>query len=90
MMQHEREDEDEEVQQTLLLDKDPIDAFEGPVKALIEEGRRKGYLTYAEMQRDLSEELLSPEKIDQILMALEEMGIELVDESESGEGEGAS
>ncbi|MBL8900407.1 MAG: RNA polymerase sigma factor RpoD [Planctomycetes bacterium] len=89
-MQHEREDEDEEVQQTLLLDKDPIDAFEGPVKALIEEGRRKGYLTYAEMQRDLSEELLSPEKIDQILMALEEMGIELVDESESGEGEGAS
>ncbi|HET6202860.1 MAG TPA: RNA polymerase sigma factor RpoD [Planctomycetota bacterium] len=53
------------------------------MKLLLEEGRRKGYLTYGEMNRILAEEFISPDKIDQILTVLDENGIDLVDEAEA-------
>jgi RNA polymerase primary sigma factor len=52
------------------------------VKLLIEEGRKKGYLTYEEINRVLPDDLVSPEKLDAILMQLDEMGIQLVDEAD--------
>jgi len=59
--------------------------LEPSVKLLLEEGRRKGYLTYGEMNRILAEEFISPDKIDQILTILDENGIDLVDEAEAPE-----
>jgi len=49
---------------------------------LIEQGRTQGYLTYEELNDALPDETVSPEKIDQVLVRLDELGIELMDEAE--------
>ncbi len=55
------------------------------VRTLIEEGKKKGYLTYDELNKVLPDDLVSPEKLDSILALLDEVGIELVDEAEGVE-----
>jgi RNA polymerase primary sigma factor len=57
----------------------PLDAS---LKKLIAKGKQRGYLTYDEMNEDLPEDAVSPDKLDQLLMTLDEMGIELRDEAE--------
>jgi len=55
---------------------------EGQIKALIEKGKRKGYLTYEEMNDELPEEAVTPTRLDSLLMTLDEMGINLFDEAD--------
>jgi RNA polymerase primary sigma factor len=55
------------------------------LKALIESGKEKGYLTYSQLNDYLPDEDVNPEKLDQLLLLLEEQGIELIDESEAEE-----
>ncbi len=52
------------------------------IKRLIEKGKERGYLTYEEMNDDLPDEAVSPDKLESLLMTLDELGIELLDESE--------
>jgi RNA polymerase primary sigma factor len=59
------------------------ESLEASVKKLIAKGKQRGYLTYEEMNEDLPEEAVSPDKLDTLLMTLDEMGIELIDESEA-------
>ena len=59
----------------------PGDA-EAKIKAMIEKGKKKGYLTYEEMNADLPEDLVSPARLDTLLTALDEMGISLIDEAD--------
>jgi len=66
---------------------DPMDAS---VSRLIAKGKKRGFITYEEMNDDLPEEAVSPDKLDSLLMTFDEMGIELLDEAEAearGEGE---
>ncbi len=65
-----------------------IENFDPDVRLLIEEGRKKGYLTYEEINRVLPDDLVSPEKLDTLLMQLDEMGIQLLDEAEVESEEG--
>ena len=53
------------------------------IKALIERGKQQGYLTYDEMNDLLPEEAIAPDKLDNILMTLDELGIELMEEAEA-------
>lgn len=53
--------------------------IDNEVKALISLGKKKGYITYEEMNGALPEDFTSPEQIDDILMLLDEMDIEVVD-----------
>jgi RNA polymerase primary sigma factor len=55
---------------------------EGQIRALIEKGRKKGFLTYEEMNEELPEEAVSPARLDSLLMTLDEMGINLLDEAD--------
>jgi RNA polymerase primary sigma factor len=55
---------------------------EGQIRALIEKGKKKGYLTYEEMNEDLPEEAVTPARLDSLLMTLDEMGINLLDEAD--------
>jgi RNA polymerase primary sigma factor len=55
---------------------------EGQIKALIEKGKKRGYLTYEEMNEQLPEEAVTPTRLDNLLMALDEMGITLMDEAD--------
>ena len=52
------------------------------VKRIIRKGRESGFLTYGEMNDLLPDDTVTPEKIDEILMMLDEVGIDLVDEAE--------
>jgi RNA polymerase primary sigma factor len=56
---------------------------EGMIKALIDKGKKKGYLTYEEMNEELPDEAITPNRLDSLLMTLDEMGIQLVDEAEA-------
>ena len=50
------------------------------LELLTEEGLKKGFLTYTEINTLLEERFVPPEKMDQIFLALEEGGIEVVDD----------
>src|SRR6266849_4424099 len=57
------------------------------LKTLLESGKHKGYLTYSQVNDYLPDDAVNPEKLDQLLLILEEQGIELIDESEAEERE---
>lgn len=53
------------------------------IKHLVQRGKEKGYLTYEELNDMLPDDAdISPDKIDDILMMLDEVGIDLIDETE--------
>src|SRR5215831_12177341 len=64
-----------------------MDKIDDSLKALIESGKEKGFLTYDQVNDHLPDDDTNPEKIDQILMMLEDQGIELIEESEAEERE---
>src|SRR4051794_11504386 len=57
------------------------------LKVLIESGKGKGYLTYSQVNEYLPDDAVNPEKLDQLLMLLEEQGIDLIDEADIDERE---
>ena len=57
------------------------------LKTLLDQGKEKGYLTYSQVNDYLPDDAVNPEKLDQLLLVLEEQGIELIDESEAEERE---
>jgi RNA polymerase primary sigma factor len=67
-----------------------MDKIEDGLKALLESGKEKGYLTYGQVNDHLPDDDANPEKIDQLLILLEDQGIELIDESEAEEREGGA
>ena len=64
------------------------DLVDTSIKKLIAKGKGRGYLTYEEMNKDLPDEAVSPDKLDALLMILDELGIELMDEAEAKQREG--
>src|SRR6478609_8641145 len=65
-----------------------MDKIDDGLKALLEQGKEKGFLTYDQVNDHLPDDDTNPEKIDQILILLEDQGIELIDEAEAEEREG--
>jgi RNA polymerase primary sigma factor len=45
------------------------------LRQLIEQGKEKGYLTYGQINEVLPEEDANPDKLDKLLINLEEQGI---------------
>jgi len=58
------------------------DQAEQTIQDLLARGKARGYLTYEEMNDGLPDDLVSPERLDRILMQLDEMGVDLLDEAE--------
>jgi RNA polymerase primary sigma factor len=67
-----------------------MEKIDDGLKALLESGKEKGYLTYSQVNDHLPDDDANPEKIDQLLILLEDQGIELIDESEAEEREGGA
>src|SRR5262245_55264474 len=65
-----------------------MEKLDDGLKTLLEQGKDKGYLTYSQVNDYLPDDAVNPEKLDQLLILLEEQGIELIDESEAEEREG--
>src|SRR5205807_9674718 len=59
------------------------------LKVLLDSGKEKGYLTFSQVNDYLPDDAVNPEKLDQLLLLLEEQGIELIDETEAEEREGS-
>ncbi len=55
-------------------------AHDADLTALIATGRAQGYLTYDQVNAYLPDEAVDPEKIDSLLVALEDKGIDLLDQ----------
>ncbi|OYQ75299.1 RNA polymerase sigma factor RpoD [Wohlfahrtiimonas sp. G9077] len=51
------------------------------IKELIAQGKEQGYLTYAEINDHLPEDIIDPEQIESIIAMISEMGIKVSDEA---------
>ena len=58
-----------------------MESVEKDLHELIVKGQSQGYLTYDEVNAYLPDEDVSPEKLDNLIIALEEMGVELGNEA---------
>lgn len=47
------------------------------LKALVAQGQEQGFLTFTQVNDYLPDEAINPEKLDQLLMSLEELGLEI-------------
>jgi RNA polymerase primary sigma factor len=58
-----------------------MDRLSPEIKGLIEQGKRRGFLTYDELNKLLPEDFNDPEKLDRILQMVEEAGVEIVEDT---------
>lgn len=63
---------------------DTMEYVEQDLQDLMVQGKTQGFLTYDQVSEYLPDEDASPEKLDNLLLALERAGIELVDEAPPG------
>jgi len=62
-----------------------VDLFDKDLQELVARGKTQGYLTYDDVNEYLPDEEVDPYRLDNLLIALEEQGIDLVNEApESG------
>jgi RNA polymerase primary sigma factor len=73
------------VVETPLIGSGSQEEVDNRVRALLELGTSRGYLTYEELNEKLPDEVVSPDKLDSLLMMIDEMGIRLIDESDAHE-----
>ena len=59
-----------------------LDFADRKIKAILDKGKKQGYLTYEEMNADLPEDVINPAKLDRLLATLDEMGVKLLDEDD--------
>jgi len=61
------------------------DKLEQTIEVLLEEGNRKGFLSYGEINALLEDQFVPPERMDQLFVTLEDQGIEVVDDADSAD-----
>ena len=64
-----------------------IDLNEASVKKLISKARKRGYVTYDELNEALPSGEMSPDQIEDIQTALSEMGVQIVENAEEADDE---
>src|SRR5438874_11399849 len=55
------------------------------VNVLLDMGKTRGFLTYDELNERLPDEVVSPDKLDSLLMMIDEIGIRLIDDMDVAE-----
>ncbi len=67
---------------TPLIGSASLEEVTSRVNAILELGTSRGYLTYEELNERLPDEVVSPDRLDTLLMTIDEMNIRLIDESD--------
>ncbi|WP_188644130.1 RNA polymerase sigma factor RpoD [Tsuneonella deserti] len=67
-----------------------IDLNEASVKKLIAKAKRRGYITVDELNEALPQDEMSSEQIEDVMSAISEMGVNIVETDEDAEAEGES
>lgn len=62
-----------------------IDLNDAQVKKLLAKAKRRGYLTYDELNAALPQDQMSSEQIEDIMSAINDMGVQIVESEEAGE-----
>ena len=62
-----------------------IDLNDAQVKKLLAKAKRRGYLTYDELNEALPQDQMSSEQIEDIMSAINDMGVQIVESDEAGE-----
>ncbi len=65
-----------------------LDLSDAAVKRMIKAAKKRGFVTYAELNAVLPSEEVNSEQIEDILAMLNEMGINVVEAEEADDGEG--
>jgi RNA polymerase primary sigma factor len=73
------------VMETPLIGSGSQEEVDKRVGALLGLGTSRGFLTYEELNEKLPDEVVSPDKLDSLLMKIDEMGIKLIDEHDIGD-----
>src|ERR1700760_2521132 len=71
--------------ETPLIGSGSQEEVDNRVRAILDMGTSRGYLTYEELNEKLPDEVVSPDKLDSLLMKIDEMGIKLIDEADIGD-----
>ena len=64
-----------------------LDMSQSAVKKMIAEAKERGYITYDQLNQVLPPEQVSSEQIEDVMSMLSEMGINVIEDDESDEGE---
>jgi len=59
---------------TLVKNNTKEQTVEDSLRALLEKGKQRGFVTYEEMNDELPDEGFSPDRLDNLLMTLDDMG----------------
>jgi RNA polymerase primary sigma factor len=62
-----------------------IDLNEANIKKLIARAKKKGYITYDELNEALPQDQMSSEQIEDVMSAINDMGVNIVENDEQGE-----
>jgi RNA polymerase primary sigma factor len=62
-----------------------LDLNEASVKKLISRAKKRGYITYDELNNALPQDQMSSEQIEDVMAALNDMGVNIVENEEAGE-----
>src|SRR5215207_5050733 len=77
----------EATEKTETPDSPLLDLSDAAVKKLIKTAKKRGYVTYEEVNAVLPSDQVSPDQIEDIMAMFSEMGINVVDEDEVEEAE---
>src|ERR1700761_679259 len=64
-----------------------IDLNDAGLKKLIARAKKRGYLTFDELNEALPQDQIDPDKYEDIMAALNEMGVNIVENEDAGEDE---
>ncbi len=70
------------VPSTQLIGSGSPEEVERRLGVLLDMGTSRGYLTYDELNTKLPDEVVAPDRLDSLLMTIDEMGIKLIDDSD--------
>ncbi len=59
------------------------DLIEGAIQALVDQGSERGYLTWEELNDRIPDEAVCPDRLELLMLRLDEAGVEMLDEADA-------